>query len=300
MLETRQTNRFVLFFFIFFIASTSILPSVPAYYSLTYGEQAILGYLVSFPLPICLYFIKTKKNPQDTLRLHWLGWKNILLLILIGIAIQPIVAFFSFLTNLFFPNPVAEATDAIHSSNFFMMLLSIAVFPAFFEEIVMRGIILSGYRLLGTIKASLATALLFAMLHMNPQQFLYAFGMGFLFCIFVQRTNSIFSSIIPHFIINGSNVYNIFSSSADVSSSAPAPSVTMVFLAVSLLAALSIPFLIGLFYLFFKVNPAPAKKEMPSDTACAEDSMPKARFFTPSILILCVIFLLLGVLPYLF
>lgn len=299
MPETKQTNRFALIFFIYFIVVSYALAFFPAFYSLAYAEQMILIYLLAFLPPICLYFFVTKKNPRDTLQLHWLGWKNLFLMILIGFAIQPIIAFFSFFAGLFFSNPVEETADTIHSSGFFMMLLTIAILPAVFEEIVMRGIILSGYRSFGTIKASLATALLFAMLHLNPQQFLYAFCTGFLFCIFVRRANSIFSSVIPHFIINGSTVFSIFFSSADVSSNLPDPPMTTVFLSISLLTLLSLPFFIGLLYLFFKINPAPADEKSLCNKECVEAPMPKARFFTPSILLVCVIFLLVGILPYL-
>jgi membrane protease YdiL (CAAX protease family) len=78
-----------------------------------------------------------------------------------------------------------------------------ALMPAFFEEMYFRGIIFSNYRHVEIKKACLMTGLFFGLAHMNPQQFLYAFIMGTIFCYFVYRTGSIFSSMLSHFTING-------------------------------------------------------------------------------------------------
>ncbi len=202
MLETRQTNRFALLFFLYFIGVTLGLAFFPPFYSLSYAEQSMLDYVLAFLPPICFYFLFTKKSPRETLRLKPLGWKNLILVVLLSFAVKPLMAFFSYFSQLFFPNPVEASSGAIYSSSFLPMLFTIAVLPAVFEELVMRGIVLSGYRSFGTLKASLATGFLFAMLHLSPQQFLYAFCVGALFCVLVQRTGSIFSSMIPHFLIN--------------------------------------------------------------------------------------------------
>ncbi len=296
MLETRQTNRFALLFFLYFIGVTLGLALFPPFYSLSYAEQSTLDYVLAFLPPICLYFLFTKKSPRETLRLKPLGWKNLILVVLLSFAVKPLMAFFSYFSQLFFPNPVEASSGAIYSSSFLSMLFTIAVLPAVFEELVMRGIILSGYRSFGTLKASLATGFLFAMLHLSPQQFLYAFCVGALFCVLVQRTGSIFSSMIPHFLINADTVIGIFSAGADTSV-AVSPPATILFIYVSIFALLSLPILAGLLYLFFKVNPLPA---VPATHLAEEEPLPKARFLTPSVLLLCIVYFLLGILPELF
>lgn len=293
MLETRQTNRFALLFFLYFIGVTLGLAFFPPFYSLSYAEQSTLDYVLAFLPPIYFYFLFTKKSPRKTLRLKPLGWKNLVLVVLLSFAVKPLMAFFSYFSQLFFPNPVEASSDAIYSSSFLPMLFTIAVLPAVFEELVMRGIVLSGYRSFGTLKASLATGFLFAMLHLSPQQFLYAFCVGALFCVLVQRTGSIFSSMIPHFLINADTVIGIFSAGTDTSA-AVSPPATILFIYVSIFALLSLPILAGLLYLFFKVNPLPAE---PAAPLTEKDPLPKARFFTPSILLLCVVYILLGILP---
>ena len=76
MLETRQTNRFALLFFLYFIGVTLGLAFFPPFYSLSYTEQSMLDYVLAFLPPICFYFLFTKKSPRETLRLKPLGWKN--------------------------------------------------------------------------------------------------------------------------------------------------------------------------------------------------------------------------------
>lgn len=44
---------------------------------------------------------------------------------------------------------------------------------------------------------------LHGMAHLNFQQFTYAAIMGIIFCYFVYKTGSVFSSMLSHFVING-------------------------------------------------------------------------------------------------
>ena len=74
------------------------------------------------------------------------------------------------------------------------------------EEVTIRGIVLSGYENKNKYVAALMTGLFFGILHLDPQQFLYAAVLGFILALVVRITNSIFSSMIIHFIINGTSV----------------------------------------------------------------------------------------------
>ena len=128
----------------------------------------------------------------------------------------------SYLTALFFPNPVEQSVGGIQSSGFLVSFVAVAVLPAVFEECFSRGILLSGYHFLGKYKAQFACALLFGLLHLNPQQFPYAFIVGFIFAFLVERTNSIFASILPHMIINGTTIFSIFATSSETVTTAAA------------------------------------------------------------------------------
>jgi hypothetical protein len=84
-------------------------------------------------------------------------------------------------------------------------VLVVALTPAICEEFTVRGIILSGYKKTNINKAAVITGFMFAVLHLNPSQFLYTFALGVILAYLVSVTDSIFASMICHFIFNGIN-----------------------------------------------------------------------------------------------
>jgi Predicted metal-dependent membrane protease len=119
---------------------------------------------------------------------------------------MPIASFLSQVGSLFFKNIVSEVMNQISNTPLLMQLGIVALVPAMCEEMTMRGIVLSGYEKIGRGKAAVVTGLFFGILHMNPQQFLYPFALGILFAYLVRITNSIFSTMLCHFVFNGTQV----------------------------------------------------------------------------------------------
>ena len=291
MTETRRTSLFALLFFIYFIGISFLTALLPGLSQLSDSTYMLLTQAICFLPPLVLYFKLSKKNIKETLRLHPLGWKNVLLILSFGISIQPLMSLLSYLTSLFFPNPVDQSVSGIQSSGLLLSLVSVAIFPAVFEEIFSPGILLSGYHFLGRRKAAFACALLFGLLHMNPQQFPYAFAVGFMFAFLVERTDSLFASVLPHLIINGTTIFSIFATSnetAELSQGSP-------LLSLILGTLISLPWLAVLLYLFLKENPP--KEELP---LMDETGKPyRERFLSPSIFMIFAIFAVFGLLPYL-
>lgn len=158
-------------------------------------------------IPVVLYFIITKEPVRETLRLNPLSFPSILRIILITIFIQPLVMAISAIGNLFFHNYLTQVTMDINNSvSLPVMLILTALFPAVFEEISLRGIVFTGFTKKRLWIAALVNGLLFAVLHLNIQQGLYAFVLGYIFVYLVDATNSIFASVISHFLINGSQM----------------------------------------------------------------------------------------------
>ena len=205
----------------------------------------------------------------------------------------PFISMIVVLTSPLQPNLVEQAMGELNDSSLFSLLFVIAVQPAVFEELLFRGAALHGYRSLGAKKALLMSALMFAMLHMNLQQALYAFLLGVIFAFMVQRTGSIFASMLPHFLINALNC---------VATTAQTPQQGVVeelsfaqeLVSVGLQCLIFLPFLALLIYLFLRRNPAPAPA-LPADT-----DAPKEKIFTVSFWIIVAIFIFLGVLPNLY
>ena len=293
MTETRKTTRFALLFFLYFMGTSVAVAMVPAVRNMSDSAYMLLAQLLSFLPPIIFYFLYTKKDVRKTLRLNPLGWKNVLIIISFGVSIQPVMSLLSYVMSLFFPNPVEQSVTGIQASGLVISMISVAVIPALLEEVFSRGILLSGYRFLGKWKAAFFSALLFGLLHMNPQQLPYAFVVGFLFCFLVERTDSLYASILPHMVINGTTVISIFTEGAGMG---PVEMETSAILLTLLLMALfSLPWLAFLFYLFLKINPPQDDFELMDENG----KIYTEKVLTPSMVLIILLYIGCGIIPYL-
>lgn len=178
----------------------ALLPKIPLVLSIA------SDFLVFIP-PAVVYFLISNKGKGflcDTFYIKEMDVINILLIVVISIFIQPFLMSVSAVTSLFFPNAASEYLESMADLPAFSTLIITSLLPAFFEELFFRGIVFSNFRKLSPVKACVLCGLLFGMAHLNFQQFSYAFLMGCVFCYFVYKTGSIFSSILSHFLINGS------------------------------------------------------------------------------------------------
>ena len=69
-----------------------------------------------------------------------------------------------------------------------------------------RGVFFHGYRRAGILKAALCSGLCFGLIHLNLNQFCYAFIVGTIMALVVEATGSLFSSMLVHMVINSSSV----------------------------------------------------------------------------------------------
>jgi hypothetical protein len=164
---------------------------------------------ISFMVPLGIFWLITKdrmageETPPVPGR-RPLGWANALIIIALGLCIQPAMMFISGITSFIFPNEIAELMTDLAEYPLLLSFVMIAVIPSVFEELVFRGYIFklySGFRI-GT--AAVVNGLFFAIIHLNAQQFLYTFLLGIMFAYLVYYSRSIFSAMLAHFIINGS------------------------------------------------------------------------------------------------
>lgn len=176
--------------------------------SMTNNGVTILFYVVIYLIPLAVIMLVSKDNIKETLKLKNPGIKNILLSLVITIFLMPFIAFLSYVSMLVFPNIVTEELAFLaQNESFILSVLAIGVFPAVCEEFVFRGKLFSGYKkALPVGKAVLISGLIFGMAHFNMQQFFYAFVIGMVFAVMVNSAGSILVSVIPHFVINSSQV----------------------------------------------------------------------------------------------
>lgn len=163
--------------------------------------------LVFLILPVIIYLIITRQSIKKTLRFNKLKPRSAALVVVIGFLFVPVAMFLGYITSFFFYNNVQDVFTKLKTLPLGLMLAVVALTPALCEEITMRGVVLSGYNGSKLWIAALINGFLFGVLHLNPPQFLYAFVLGVMLAYVVRITNSIFASMIIHFIFNGTNTF---------------------------------------------------------------------------------------------
>ncbi len=225
MTRTSKTYSFFLLYILLNIVSSVILLMTVDYYSMDPMLYNIIGQLVLF-LPVIL--IGTKifyESPKTTFSIYKSSVADIIAAIVLTFAIGPMTSLMSLIMAMFFPNVVSADLAVAYQSPLWTSIVSICVIPAVCEELIFRGIIFSGFKNLSLKKACVMGGLIFAIAHFDPQQLLYTFAVGVLFCYIVYRTKSIFPTIVSHFSLNFSQLMLSRISFASVASETAADTV---------------------------------------------------------------------------
>lgn len=157
---------------------------------------------IIFIIPIIIYINLTKSNVKRILMLDRPSNKDIFRAMLIGILAQPIVKFCYYLSSLFYSNQEVLFLESTNNYPLWLVILMAGLIPSIVEDITVRGVVLSGYNYKSKGIAAFMTAIMYAMLNLNPSKFLYAFVIGVILAYMVRATGSVVISIICHFIIN--------------------------------------------------------------------------------------------------
>lgn len=156
--------------------------------------------------PVFVYLLVKGIRPGRWIPFKGIRISNILLTVLVTFLFMPLISFLNLFSMLFSTNFVSESAGEMAANPIWLNLLMVAVIPAVLEELVFRGVFYHAYREKGVIVGALASAVVFGLLHMNFNQFFYAFVLGLIFCMLIEITGSIFTTIIAHFVVNGWNV----------------------------------------------------------------------------------------------
>ena len=204
--------------FLSFSTSISLLSTISSYFpSLIAGEVFYeicygLGYAAVFLLPVLFFRLFTKHTPRESMHLELTLSRDTGLYIVVGLALITAAAMVnSMLVSVFSYDSFMEEFTPVATSNYQIVLqfFTIAVVPAFVEEFLFRGVVLSNLLPYGRTHAIVFSSLLFALMHQNIGQFFYTAVAGlFLGYVFV-KTGSIWGSVLLHFV---NNFYSVFQS----------------------------------------------------------------------------------------
>ena len=131
-----------------------------------------------------------------------MGSWSLLCLIGITLCIAPLVALVNLISSLFAGNAAENLLTQVLGIPLILRILLIAVWPAIVEEYVFRGLFYRGLRRHGMWKAALVSALFFGLIHMNFNQFTYAFILGIVMAVAVEATGTIHASVTIHICLN--------------------------------------------------------------------------------------------------
>lgn len=176
---------------------------------LSYSMLNMVGQvLYAIPAIIFIgYLLKAKPEKRRELRFRRLRVSSTILMVIVGFCMIPIMAFLNAVSMLFSKNSTAGAMALmLKECPYIVLMLIVAFTPAILEEITYRTAFFGAFRNAGLLISVLTSAFLFGIMHLNLNQFFYAFIVGSIMAMIVELTDSIYSTMIVHFIINGTSV----------------------------------------------------------------------------------------------
>lgn len=162
-------------------------------------------------LPMLVFIIFTKTRIREVFDFRQIRLTTALATVLFVYLTMPAVTTINAISMLFSDNVVADMSQDILSLPFALMILLMGIFGPVCEELVFRGAVYAGYKnSAGAFKAMFFSAFLFALIHMNFNQAMYAFFIGIVLVLLKEASGSIWTSILYHVIFNSHTVILLY------------------------------------------------------------------------------------------
>lgn len=169
----------------------------------------ILCYACSMLVPLAI-LLKTSRHPARVLLpMRRVPAGQLLPSLFICLGISTFANLFSNLFSLFLEDELGltfEVYEPVFPTGFWPVLLtfiSVAVLPAFLEELLFRGVMLQSLRPFGDRFAIVMSAVLFMVCHTTVRQLLPALIVGLALSYFAIRTGSLWTGVCVHLVYNG-------------------------------------------------------------------------------------------------
>ncbi|MBR6222968.1 MAG: CPBP family intramembrane metalloprotease [Lachnospiraceae bacterium] len=202
----KHANLFWLFLIIVFIILQVVIGRMDL------GIVPRIAILQGFIIVACFVYLKLdKRDIKETLHLQGFHIGSAFLVILLAICLSPVISLINAVSMLFVENAVTSTLSELTNIGLLPALLLVALTPAVAEELTFRGVLFGTYRKTDRlVSAVFVSALAFGLMHMNLNQFCYAFVLGIVMAVLVEITGSIFASSLLHFCFNGSSMVLYF------------------------------------------------------------------------------------------
>lgn len=209
MSQNKSVNRLFLLVVVIYIGvslGTSLLTSlIPALQELPIYASLLLSQALIF-VP-CFVYCKWKKiKIREFIPYRKINFVTIILVVICTYLMYPLIIVLNAISMLFSTSGTANVMELMQGQNFILSTLFMAVMPACVEEFMFRGVLFQTYRRSKMLPAVLLSAFMFGCMHMNLNQFMYAFALGVYLAFLVEATGSILSSMLAHFTLNFTSV----------------------------------------------------------------------------------------------
>ncbi|QFJ54879.1 CPBP family intramembrane glutamic endopeptidase [Pseudobutyrivibrio xylanivorans] len=209
-METRTVDKVELIKLIIVFAIEIIVELAVSFALPKLGNTSVLvSTLVLDALLILVTLIYTFKKGD---KLEAYGFKKIkvstfFFTVLLTFVSAPMYMFANVLSQLFVPNILVQNMDSIFGDSMGLPLLAIVVVAPICEEIVMRGFFHNRLKnVMPFGAAAVLSGFMFGALHLNLNQFCYAWVLGVLFAYANRASGSTITSVIMHMLTNGFNM----------------------------------------------------------------------------------------------
>lgn len=184
----------------------------PVAEKVTNGVVSGLLYALSFLLPILFYRHLSRDEAVQPIRAREPMPRKTVLYVLFGLAVVSAAAYLNariveLFEHSFAVQGAVEEAQALTDLDLVLLFFTLAVVPAFVEELLFRGLVLSNLLPYGRTTAVLASAVLFGVMHQSADQIFYATAAGIVIGWVYVCTNSIWPCILLHFCNNLRSVF---------------------------------------------------------------------------------------------
>ena len=171
----------------------------------------IITQIFAVGLPCLIMALVEKADFKREFNLKKIKSKDVLYSVLLGISLQPVAMVANVpLQNLAIklkgelPSAVVDSPQNVWQV--LTMMLVVCLVPAFFEELLFRGMVLNSVKKYGMSKAIVITSVIFALLHNDLSSFVGLAVLGLACGFGVLMTGCVFSGMLTHFAFNATGV----------------------------------------------------------------------------------------------
>ena len=189
-------------------SSADETPSFISTYPVLYG--VLCGVIPQISMIVGFVFVSERKKVNyakaNQISFKNFNWLVMLIVIAVGVVclfgFTPFVNWFDHIVEGWGYSSATSSIDVSTVGKFVGSIFYIGFLPAICEELVFRGVITNGLKENGTKTAVIFSAVLFALMHQNLQQFVYQLFLGGVMAYILLKTGNILYTMLLHFFNN--------------------------------------------------------------------------------------------------